>query len=207
MDGAGRSVCPSTKEHRLATAEFSDEPSVGLQIRAAVPGSTGLYVRKNHRIAPSQGSWDWIVPHGLWETAKYAIPEHQTRRQGGGTANRCDETLFAAILYVLVSGCAWRSLPPCFGVSKSTVHRRFLIWTKADVWRKLHDALLQRREEKGLIAFSRRILDSAHARTEKGVNVEIREAWTGAERIPGCMSCRTRPDCAWSSVSQPPAHS
>ncbi|MER6563459.1 transposase [Streptomyces sp. NPDC001027] len=158
-------------------------------------------------LPPLRVSWDWIVPHGLWETAKYAIPEHQTRRQGGGTANRCDETLFAAILYVLVSGCAWRSLPPCFGVSKSTVHRRFLIWTKADVWRKLHDALLQRREEKGLIAFSRRILDSAHARTEKGVNVEIREAWTGAERIPGCMSCRTRPDCAWSSVSQPPAHS
>ncbi|WP_435842562.1 transposase [Streptomyces laurentii] len=28
-------------------------------------------------------------------------------------------TLFAAIIYVLVSGCAWRALPPCFGVSKS----------------------------------------------------------------------------------------
>jgi len=29
---------------------------------------------------------------------------------------------------VLVSVCAWRALPPCFGISKSTAHRRFGIW-------------------------------------------------------------------------------
>lgn len=38
-----------------------------------------------------------------------------------------DETQFAVIIYVLVSGCAWWALPPCFGTSKSTAHRRFLI--------------------------------------------------------------------------------
>jgi transposase len=41
--------------------------------------------------------------------------------QGGGTQDTPDETLFAAIIYVLVSGCAWRQLPPCFGISKSTM--------------------------------------------------------------------------------------
>ncbi|MFE5524007.1 IS5 family transposase [Streptomyces virginiae] len=56
------------------------------------------------------------------------------RPQGGGTQDTPDETLFAAIIYVLVSGCAWRSLPPCFGISKSTAHRRFLIWSRAGVW-------------------------------------------------------------------------
>ncbi|MFF2645623.1 alcohol dehydrogenase catalytic domain-containing protein [Streptomyces niveus] len=30
-----------------------------------------------------------------------------------------DETAFAAIIYVLVGGCSWRALPPCFGISKS----------------------------------------------------------------------------------------
>lgn len=34
---------------------------------------------------------------------------------GGGTQDTPDETLFAALVYVLVSGCAWRRLPPCFG--------------------------------------------------------------------------------------------
>nr|WP_182659668.1 transposase [Streptomyces calidiresistens] len=42
--------------------------------------------------------------------------------------------MFAAIVYVLTSGCAWRHLPPCFGISKSTAHRRFLIWSRAGVW-------------------------------------------------------------------------
>ncbi|OQD57857.1 hypothetical protein BM536_000100 [Streptomyces phaeoluteigriseus] len=34
---------------------------------------------------------------------------------------------------MLVSGCAWRALPPCLGASKSTVYRRFAIWSRADV--------------------------------------------------------------------------
>ncbi len=33
------------------------------------------------------------------------------RPQGGGVANIDDEAVFAAIIYVLVSGCAWRALP------------------------------------------------------------------------------------------------
>ncbi|MEU8140162.1 hypothetical protein AB0C36_42595 [Streptodolium elevatio] len=32
---------------------------------------------------------------------------------------------------VLTTGCASRHLPPCFGASKSTVHRRFTIWSDA----------------------------------------------------------------------------
>ncbi len=47
------------------------------------------------------------------------IPPSRVRPQGGGTQDTPDETLFAAIIYVLVSGCAWRVLPPCFGISSS----------------------------------------------------------------------------------------
>lgn len=56
------------------------------------------------------------------------LPSARVRPQGGGIANIDDEAVFAAIIYVLVSGCAWLALPPCFGASKSTVHRRFAIW-------------------------------------------------------------------------------
>ncbi len=51
------------------------------------------------------------------------------------------EPLFAALIYVLVSGCAWRALPPCFGTSKSTAHRRYLIWSRAGVRGRLHEAV------------------------------------------------------------------
>ncbi|MFF2197844.1 transposase, partial [Streptomyces sp. NPDC058157] len=62
-----------------------------------------------------RGTWSWIVPDGLWEIAEPLIPPSRVRPQGGGTPDTPDETLFAAIIYVLVSGCAWRMLPPCFG--------------------------------------------------------------------------------------------
>ncbi|MFH8471012.1 transposase [Streptomyces sp. NPDC017991] len=70
------------------------------------------------------GRWGWIVPDGLWELARPLLPPARVRPQGGGVANIDDEAVFAAIIYGLVSGCAWRALPPCFGASKSTVHRR-----------------------------------------------------------------------------------
>ncbi len=53
-------------------------------------------------------TWSRIVPDGLWEIAKPLIPPSRVRPQGGGTQDTPEETLFAAIIYVLVSGCAWR---------------------------------------------------------------------------------------------------
>ncbi|GGW57152.1 hypothetical protein GCM10010503_38110 [Streptomyces lucensis JCM 4490] len=38
------------------------------------------------------------------------LPLARVRPQGGGVANIDDEAVFAAIIYVLVSGCAWRAL-------------------------------------------------------------------------------------------------
>ncbi|HEX4813027.1 MAG TPA: transposase, partial [Nonomuraea sp.] len=88
-----------------------------------------------------RNEWEWIVPDGLWEIVRPLLPPARVRPQGGGTRNTPDEAVFAAIIYVLVSGCAWRALPPCFGISKSTAHRRFLIWSRAGVWAKLHQAV------------------------------------------------------------------
>ncbi|MGW2515270.1 IS5 family transposase [Streptomyces scopuliridis] len=115
-----------------------------------------------------RGTWSWIVPDGLWEIAEPLIPASKVRPQGGGTRDTPDETLFAAIIYVLVSGCAWRALPPCFGISKSTAHRRFVIWSRAGVWGRLHEAVIDRIDECGLIDLSRVVLDSAHVRAKKG---------------------------------------
>ncbi|MBJ3810202.1 IS5 family transposase [Streptomyces flavofungini] len=115
-----------------------------------------------------QGTWSWIVPDGLWEIAKPLIPPSRVRPQGGGTPDTPDETLFAAVIYVLVSGCAWRHLPPCFGISKSTAHRRFLIWSRAGVWGRLHQAVLHQLDDAGLIDVTRVVLDTTHVRAKGG---------------------------------------
>jgi transposase len=41
--------------------------------------------------------------------ARPLLPPARVRPQGGGVANIDDEAVFAAIIYVLVSGCAWRA--------------------------------------------------------------------------------------------------
>ncbi|MDT8912101.1 IS5 family transposase [Amycolatopsis sp. PS_44_ISF1] len=117
-----------------------------------------------------EGRWSWIVPAGLWDLARPLLPAPRVRPQGGGVRNIEDEAVFAAIVYVLVSGCAWRALPPCFGASKSTVHRRFAIWARAGVWARLHRAVVSRMSEAGLIDLSRVVLDTAHVRAKKGAN-------------------------------------
>ncbi|MFC8022143.1 IS5 family transposase [[Kitasatospora] papulosa] len=153
-----------------------------------------------------RGTWSWIVPDGLWEIAEPLIPLSKVRPQGGGTQDTPDETLFAAIIYVLVSGCAWRALPPCFGISKSTAHRRFLIWSRVGVWGRLHEEILHRLDDAGLLDLSRAVLNSAHVRVIKGAKSQVRAPWTGASRVPRCTSCRTRTDCRLVGLSAANTH-
>ncbi|MBD3003800.1 transposase [Streptomyces sp. 5-10] len=66
-----------------------------------------------------------VVPDALWELVAPLLPSFAARPQGGGTAP-CDErAVFTAVVYVLTTGCAWRHLPPTFGTSPATAHRRF----------------------------------------------------------------------------------
>ncbi|OLR92563.1 IS5 family transposase [Actinokineospora bangkokensis] len=109
-----------------------------------------------------------LVPDELWALVQPLIPGFVPRPQGGGTAPVDDRAVFTAIVYVLTSGCAWRDLPPSFGVSVPTAHRRFATWTKAGLWRKLHHAVLDELGSQGLIDWSRAILDGAAVRAKKG---------------------------------------
>jgi transposase len=82
------------------------------------------------------------VPEGLWEIlweiTEPLIPVTPKRAQGGGMARVDDRQGFAAIVFVLTTGCAWRHLPPMFSVSHQTAHRRFTEWSEAAFWAKLH---------------------------------------------------------------------
>jgi transposase len=109
-----------------------------------------------------------LVPDELWVLVEPLIPVFVPRPQGGGTAPVDARAVFTAIVYVLTSGCAWRDVPPSFGVGFQTAHRRFGQWTKAGLWRQLHHALLDELGSQGLIDWSRAIVDGACVRAKKG---------------------------------------
>jgi len=88
-----------------------------------------------------------------------------------------DRMVFTAIVFVLTSGCAWRHLPPSFGVTVPTAHRRFIEWTQAGLWRRLHQAVLMNWAVGGLIGCSRAVLDGASkCPREKGEPIPLPES-------------------------------
>jgi len=80
-----------------------------------------------------------------------------------------ERAVFTAVVYVLTSGCAWRHLPPSFGVAPPTAHRRFTVWTRAGVWPRLHRAVLDRLGSRGEVDWGSVIVDAASVRAKRGV--------------------------------------
>jgi transposase len=109
-----------------------------------------------------------LVPDELWALVEPLLPRFKVRPQGGGTAPVDERAVFTAIVYVLTSGCGWRELPPSFGVTVPTAHRRFTQWTEAALWRRLHQAVLDELGSRGEVDWSRAILDAASVRAKKG---------------------------------------
>jgi transposase len=109
-----------------------------------------------------------LAPDGLWALVEPFLPKFTRRRQGGGTAPVDQRAVFTAVVYVLTSGCAWRHVPPTFGVSPATAHRRFTVWTKAGVWRRLHQAVLDELGARGELDWTSAIVDAASVRAKRG---------------------------------------
>ncbi|MFE7394215.1 IS5 family transposase [Streptomyces sp. NPDC057582] len=105
-----------------------------------------------------------LVPDELWEPAAPLLPSFAARPQGGGTAP-CDErAVFTAVVYAPTSGCAWRHLPPTFGTSPATAHRRFTLWTEAG----LHRAVLDELGARGEVDWTSANVDAASVRAKRG---------------------------------------
>lgn len=109
-----------------------------------------------------------LVPDELWALVEPVMPTFKPRPQGGGTAPLPARAVFTAVVYVLTSGCAWRDLPPSFGVPFQTAHRRFSQWTEAGLWPRLHRVVLDELGRQGLVDWSRAILDGACVRAKRG---------------------------------------
>ncbi|MEU4283569.1 IS5 family transposase [Nocardiopsis dassonvillei] len=109
-----------------------------------------------------------LVPDELWELFQRVVPEAPTRPQGGGRRRHGDRQVLAAIIFVATSGCTWAQLPPVFGPSGATAHRRFTEWTRARVWAKLHRLVLDELGSRGELDWSRCAIDSVNMRALKG---------------------------------------
>ena len=108
------------------------------------------------------------MPDALWESVEPLIPRFAARPQGGGSAPVDDRAVFTTIVYVLTSGCAWRHLPPSFGVTVPTAHRRFTVWAAAGVFERLHREVLDRLGSASELDWTAAILDDASVRAKNG---------------------------------------
>ncbi|MFG2816421.1 IS5 family transposase [Streptomyces sp. NPDC048410] len=109
-----------------------------------------------------------LAPDELWELFQRIVPPAPSRPQGGGRRRYDDRAVLAAIIYVATSGCTWRQLPPTFGPSGPTAHRRFTEWSAARVWAKLHRLVLDELGARGELDWSRCAIDSVNMRDLKG---------------------------------------
>jgi Transposase and inactivated derivatives len=110
----------------------------------------------------------WAVSDAFWERVEPLIPPRAprpsrgkfTRKPGGGRKPKAPRLVFEAIVYVLRTGCQWKALPERFG-SASAIHKRFLEWEQAGVFRALWQAGLAEYDEMEGIAWRWQSVDGA----------------------------------------------
>ena len=110
----------------------------------------------------------WEVTDGFWQRVETLIPQRQrvgtqsySRKAGGGRKPKDPRLVFEAIVYVLRTGCQWKSLPAERFGSASAIHARFLEWEKAGVFENLWRLGLAEYDELEGIAWRWQSIDGA----------------------------------------------
>ena len=103
----------------------------------------------------------------LWEIAEPLIPPVRVPIWQGQRPVP-DRVAFNAIVFVLVTGIAWRHLPREMGCSGVTAWRRLRDWQAAGVWEQLHATLVERLNAQGAIDWSASVVDGSHIRALQG---------------------------------------
>ncbi|MFF8996238.1 IS5 family transposase [Streptomyces sp. NPDC014983] len=111
-----------------------------------------------------------LVPDDLWERVAPLLPPAPERRlRCPGRLRVPDRAALAGIMCVLRTGVAWRDVPSeAVGCSGVTAWRRLRDWTEADVWPRLHTALLTELRRADLVDLDGCAVDCSHVRALKG---------------------------------------
>ena len=108
----------------------------------------------------------WRVRDELWDVFLELLPEREPQRTGRPRVD--DRAAFNSVMYVLVTGIAWRYLPEGMGCSPATAHRRLQEWQRQGVWQRLHQELLRRLNQAGRIDWRSGVIDGSHIRALLG---------------------------------------
>jgi transposase len=113
-----------------------------------------------------------VVSDELWALIGPLIPVPAPAVNGRTGRPRADDrAALEGILFVLETGVPWRKLPAEFGFGSGiTCWRRLRGWQRAGVWDELHQRVLDRLGQQGLLDWSRACLDSVSVRAKKGAN-------------------------------------
>jgi transposase len=113
-----------------------------------------------------------LVSDELWALVEPLIPARPPAVHGRTGRPRVDDrAALEGILFVLETGIPWKRLPTELGFGSGiTCWRRLRAWQQAGVWDRLHQAVLDRLGQQGLLDWSRACLDSVSVRAKRGVS-------------------------------------
>src|SRR5689334_8904484 len=116
-----------------------------------------------------------LISDALWEIVAPLLPPELPKPKGGRPRSITDRAALTGIVFVLKSGILWKMLPQELGCGCGmTCWRRLRVWQRAGVWQRLHQALLQRLQDAGQIAWERASLDSASVPAPGGAKRQAR---------------------------------
>lgn len=129
-----------------------------------------------------------LVTDELWAAIEPLLPPHPPHPKGGRPF-LADRPALCGIIYVLKTGIDWNWLPLELGCgSGSTCWRRLRDWQEAEVWHRLHRALLDRLAGAERLDWSRVSLDSASVPAKRGARRPGKTRPTGANPAPNTIS-------------------
>jgi transposase len=109
----------------------------------------------------------WTVSDALWSKIERLVPKPKRERgrkyqrePGAGRKPMPARQVFAAIVYVLRTGCQWKALPKEYG-SASAVHAYFQRWQREGFFLKIWKAGLAEYDEMEGIAWRWQSVDGA----------------------------------------------
>jgi transposase len=109
------------------------------------------------------------ISNELWAALESLILVFTPSTKDGRRRTVDDRAALNGILYVLQMGIPWEDLPQELGFgSAMTCWRRLRDWHAADVWSRLHLAMLRRLREHDKIDWERASLDAASVSSPRG---------------------------------------
>src|SRR5215211_242794 len=110
-----------------------------------------------------------LVTDELWTVVEPLLPPKPPHPRGGHPFTVSDREALTGIIFVLKTGIPWEDLPQEMGCgSGMTCWRRLRAWQQADVWRRLHQTLLDKLGRADRIDWSPAAVDSSTVPAKRG---------------------------------------